>query len=67
MAVCAGSAAVAALPNCIRVTRKSTDVTADSVIADYANNVIEDFRRSAIERGMWGGAVKDKRQSGTLV
>lgn len=50
MAECAGSAAVVALQNCTRAARKSTDVTADSVIADYTNNVIEDFRRVAIER-----------------
>lgn len=34
---------------------EGADVTADSLIADYANNVIEDFRRVEMERSRGGG------------
>lgn len=59
MAACAGSAAVVALKNCTRAVSKSTDVTADLIIADYANSVTEDFSRVDMERGR--GGIKEKR------
>lgn len=54
MAVCTASSAVAALRNCARAVRQSNDVTADSLAADYANNVIEDFRNGARQRDVKG-------------
>lgn len=47
---------VAAL-RCARAVRRGNDVTADSLAADYANNVIEDFRR-AEKRSETGGGEK---------
>lgn len=41
--------AVVALQNCTHAVRKSTDVKAELVIADYGNNVIEDVRREREE------------------
>lgn len=38
---------MAAVHNCARAVGESTDVTADSITADYSSNVIEGFRREA--------------------
>lgn len=44
-------AAVAALQNCTHAVRRSTDAKAESVIADYRNNVLEDVRREGMGEG----------------
>lgn len=48
MAACTSKTVTGVLQNCMdgeRKRRESIDVTADSLIADHANNVNEEFRK----------------------
>lgn len=55
---------MAAAHSCTRAVRKSTDVTADSITADYSSNVIEGFRRVAEggDGGEESGTIRQKKK-----